>query len=184
MPRRRAAVLGLALVGVVLVGALGFAHARSQSFSSTERAQVRRAVVTLLEADVAIGRLPDDVAVRQVAVASGRGQRRAALERIWVSEEVESNSKDWEQGLDSVADDASYDPYVDNRLVVAEWEGARKSSDGVEVTFTGHMEFRGTRSHGRWTEAPLTRYRVELDRAPGRLGWLLAEDDEEYLEAP
>jgi hypothetical protein len=144
----------------------------SGSCGGTVRGQDGRGLA-LLEADTAIGRLPDDLAGRKAVISSGRSQRRAMVKSVWAPGKVDGAAKEWEDALEAVTGDVSYDAYYGNRLSVTKWEELEQTHrDVVEVTFTGHMDYRGRGWKG-WAQEPLTRFHVKLDRVDGDADWRL-----------
>ena len=173
----------IALISVVVLGALAFWAVPAVTLSSRERAEVQAAMVSRMEADTALGQLPDDLDSRQRVVTSERQARRSALEQIWVPARVDALAEEWDEGLASVAEDPAYESYFDNRLRVTKWENVRWTFGGVLLTFTGHMDYRGRQWSG-WSQETPTRYRVELQRAGSDPEWRLVSVTGEKLGGP
>lgn len=143
--------------------------------SSADEASARAAAVRLLEADTAVGRLPEDLSARAEVARDAAADRHAALTGVWTPDAVEQQESDWQKGLELVVDDADYRAYQDNRMTVAAWEGTSREGDGIEVAFRGYAEY--LHASGDWTRDEESRFRVHLEKVDGQ--WRLASVDEE-----
>ena len=138
---------------------------------------VRLAVVTLLTADVAAGRLPVPVAGRRAAVADkgGRAVRARQKAEVWDASVATSKAAELENALEQVQDDSTYRAYSDNEFVVQKWQGVEVSGPRATVTLIGHQRY-WSASTG-WTDDPDEQWQVELVRSGGAAdasrGWRL-----------
>ena len=134
----------------------------ADSGDTSQIAAIKTQLPKLLRDDAAAGRLTtgelaDQSQLQSEDAVEGREQ---LTEKVWAPSEVAGQSATLEEGIDLVADDPTYEPYVSNKFVVESWQGVRV--DGIQsyAQLAGHQEYKN--EDGSWDVDLSKQYQVHL----------------------